>query len=271
MQFSKRELFMKNKNLYIVLGFLLISFIIFSVFFNNSEFNCENYVKDVDGNEYRVVQIGEQCWFTENLVTTKYRNGKNILEASQHINAAGEWSGGLPAYTWLNHDYYENKKDLYVSRYGYLYNWQAVNYQREMNDLGYGICPRGWSVPTHNDWTDLERYVCESSRRDDCEHYFIKDESSEGYYGNDEGNKLKGVDFLGVEKGTDDYGFNALPGGLRYADGAFSPPNFYAAWWSSTGNGEYAWIREIYDTEKEIGRFLVEALNGHSIRCIKDK
>ena len=36
-------------------------------------------VKDIDGNEYNIIEIGDQIWMAENLRTTKYRNGKAIL------------------------------------------------------------------------------------------------------------------------------------------------------------------------------------------------
>lgn len=251
-------------------GIILLVFVVNSL--DGGVISCDGVVKDNDGNTYKIVQIGNQCWFAENLATTKYRNGKPILEAENHVNADITWNSEKnPVYTWLNHLDYEGLREEYVGKYGYLYNWHVVNLHNKMDDTGYEVCPRGWSVPTHDDWTELELFICKDSRNQNCEHFFSYDERRKGYYGTDEGNKLKSVDFTRIEEGTDDYGFSALPGGLRYDDGAFSPPNFYAAWWSSTGDEQYAWIRELYDTERESGRFFVSAENAHSIRCIKNR
>ncbi|MDA0729973.1 MAG: FISUMP domain-containing protein, partial [Bacteroidetes bacterium] len=77
---------------------------------------------------YSTVQIGDQCWFAENLRTTTYLNGDAI---PQNLSGA-DWSSTL-----------SGAMAFYVNgpAYGGLYNWYAVADAR-------GLCPSGWHVPT---------------------------------------------------------------------------------------------------------------------------
>ena len=97
----------------------------------------------MDGYDYDVVQIGSQCWFSENLRTTIYADGSGVPEVTG--NAA--WTG---LSTGARCDY-ENDASSALT-YGRLYNWYAVN-------NGSGLCPSGWHVPTDGEWTALETYL----------------------------------------------------------------------------------------------------------------
>jgi len=57
-------------------------------------------------------------------------------------------------------------------------------------------CPAGWHLPSDDEWTQLTDFVGDSSTAG------TKLKSSTGW-----------ESFSGVPKGTDDYGFSALPGG----------------------------------------------------------
>jgi uncharacterized protein (TIGR02145 family) len=253
-----------------VIVFLSITTFFLLRFINFDNFECGEVVMDVEGNEYKTIRIGEQCWFGENLKTTKYRNGEDITEAVNHVHADGSWNTGEAAHTWYNYQGYQGEKDEYVKKYGYLYNWHVIDKKNVENNNGYSLCPNGWNVPTHDDWTELERFICENSGNSNCERHFSYKEKREDYYGTDEGRKLKSIDFPGKRPGADDYGFNALPGGIRYESGSFhSPMNIYAGWWSSTGSNSKAWIRSLYDTEDGIGRFFIEQEHGYAVRCLK--
>lgn len=94
--------------------------------------NCGT-VTDIDGNVYKTVTIGTQCWMSENLKTTKYRNGNPI----PNITDNGAWAAlTTGAYCWYNNDESNNKVT-----YGALYNYYAVNDSRS-------IAPVGWHIPT---------------------------------------------------------------------------------------------------------------------------
>ena len=88
---------------------------------------------------YSTVQIGDQCWFAENLRTTTYLNGDAI---PQNLSA-GDWQGTPSgAMTFYNNG----------PTYGGLYNWFAVDDAR-------GLCPSGWHVPTDAEWTILTDHL----------------------------------------------------------------------------------------------------------------
>lgn len=94
-------------------------------------------VTDIDGNQYRTIQIGTQVWMAENLKTSKYCNGDPI----QNIDDAIQWAN-LTTGAWSHYNIeIEN-------RYGKFYNWYAVDDARN-------ICPCNWHVPTKAEWTVL--------------------------------------------------------------------------------------------------------------------
>ena len=86
------------------------------------------------GVDYSTVQIGDQCWFAENLRTTTYLNGDAIPQdwISTTSGSMGFYNNG-PAY-------------------GGLYNWYAVDDAR-------GLCSSGWHVPTDGEWTILTDHL----------------------------------------------------------------------------------------------------------------
>ena len=94
---------------------------------------------EYQGYEYETVQIGEQCWFAENLRAEKYRNGDIIPDGY----SAGQWStlseGARAVY---------GNNDANLLDFGYMFNWRSTVDER-------GLCPSGWHVPSHQDHLDL--------------------------------------------------------------------------------------------------------------------
>ena len=185
-------------------------------------------------------------WMVENLNVNEYCNGDRIIESKSMM----EWSelnnkriGG-----WC---YYDNKVS-YGEKYGKLYNWYAINDLR-------GIAPEGWKVPSDEDWKTLEYNL-------GMDKDII---NNKGYRGK-VGNLLKSKTGWNVEH-KDEFGFNALPGGGRYHNGAFEYINIGIGWWSSTQNSKIdAWRRNIFSLNSKINRNIANNGNGFYIRCIKE-
>ena len=195
-------------------------------------------VTDTDGNRYPVITIGKQIWMAENLKTTRFNDG----EAIPLVTNDNAWKIiETPAYCWLNNDI-ANKEV-----FGALYNWYTVNTKK--------ICPIGWHVPSKTEWA----YMI----------IFLGDENIAGA-------KLKEVG-IGHWKNsilisTDEFGFTALPGGLRLMEGNF--PVFagsYAVWWSVTEFSKIAaWNRGLFFSSSKVFGGNDNKKNGFSVRCIKD-
>ena len=188
---------------------------------------CES--PSMDGHTYDVVEIGDQCWFAENLRTTVYGNGDAIPAGLTD----GEWTSttsgatavhgeGSSSCSNYSPDIDACDEEQSLTEYGRLYNWYAVDDAR-------GLCPSGWHVPTDEEWTDLEDFI-----------------SAQGFSGT-EGTALKSTyGWYDGGNGTDDFGFSALPGGNRdYFYGDFDDAGYYGSWWSSSPSGGDAWYRNL--------------------------
>ena len=248
------------KKLYIIGGLVLIVLIILlAVFFVRERpslveeeepavFLCPEQIA-YQGDIYNAVEIGGQCWLAENLKTSSYRDGTPIPK----LTNSAEWTEDKQgAYTC----YYNQEQNC--QDYGALYNWYAVNNEA-------GLCPKGWSVPTKEQWAELERAVCQDLDYQDCQKLF-PDESASGWRGTDEGWHLQAVD-LG---GKDSYGFKALFGGFRNAAGPYSFLAEKGFWWTLTSSGDFALARVMDKDNDGIRRLESSKSSGFSVRCIKE-
>ncbi len=135
----------------------------------------------------RGVRIGDQFWQAKNLDVAVFRNGDAIPEVKSHQEWEQAGKDGKPA--WC---YYHNDRAL-GRHYGRLYNWHAVNDPR-------GLAPKGWHVPTNDDWNLLEWHLG----------------------GAGAGGRLKcNVGWNNGGNGSNDSKFCALPGGYRDRNGSF--------------------------------------------------
>ena len=233
---AKNVMTPKMKGVIISVVFIFVVFCFLVYLFSSKA----QTVKDIDGNVYKTVTIGEQVWMKENLKTTKYNNGTEI----PLVTDANVWKAlTTPAYCWYANDEATNK-----NVYGALYNWYTAN-------TGI-LCPTGWHLPWDGQWALLT--------------YNLGGESIAG-------RKLKetGTTHWEINTGaTNESGFSALHGGYRDYEYDFTRFHFYGSccfWWSSTEHSiSDAYSQNLYFNSDFIKRDIYNKKNGFSIRCVKD-
>lgn len=207
------------------------------------------HIKDIDGNVYKTVVIGKYKWMVENLKTTKFNNGMEIPFVTGNSN----WSElNNAAYCW-----YDDDKGNSVI-YGALYNFFAVNTGK--------LCPKGWRVPSDEEWKYLEGYVDSLYKIGDP----IWDESRIRGYNAGIRLKSKSGWKLGGN-GMDEFGFSALPGGERLTSFNNSKGSCGFWWTSSEFDQSSAWYRCIIYSLSEMSRGPHPKKMGFSVRCLKNK
>lgn len=218
-------------------------------------------IVDIDSNVYKTVKIGNQWWMAENLKVTHYRNGEKIKEVP--VNDANiKWDSTLKNGAWCQ--YPGTASDSMPL--GLLYNWYAIS------DTS-NIAPKGWHIPTDEEWKELESYLSMNP----------EEINKIGWRGDNQGNILKadGATSTWLQSqnsakiwGLDTYGFHALAGSCRLFNGTWGNPGLQATgfWWTSSKfSDNQAWYRYLDYNKEGIFRFYGNYGNAYSIRCIKDK
>ena|SRR6218665_431298 len=211
-------------------------------------------VKDVSGNVYATVKIGNQWWMAEDLRVTKYRDSSFITLVP-----------GPPDATWANYTTgaYTNNTDNGGNVIGRFYNYYAITDIR-------GIAPAGWHIPSDAEWQELERTLGMSQDNLD----------NTGWRGSHEAEKLKvmnGTTLGWAEYGTiwptNETGFSALAGGCRMFTGSWGDPGQYHTgfWWTRTEqSANEAWYRHLDYKNANVFRYFGSKNYGFSVRCVKD-
>ena len=189
--------------------------------------------------QYNTLQIGSQTWMAENL----------RFYPSEYTIGGGDTGSNTDRFYYVyGYDGVNQTPDILqnMNLSGVLYNWAAAL-------DGEGICPEGWHIPSEAEWGQLTTTV-----------------------GADAGTKLK--DRLWWEedggiKGTNDYGFNARPGGMR--DSSTTP--FYSG---LETNGYWLTSDDVGTTEMRVVSIAhdqsvvmfsnIPKENAVSVRCVKD-
>ena len=197
---------------------------------------CGNPFTDTrDGKSYETVQIGDQCWMSENLAYLP-----EVSPSSQGNNTDPYYY----VYDYQGSDVTEAKATTNYQTYGVLYNWPS----------SLDACPANWHLPADVEWTVLTTY--------------LGGESVAGGKMKETGTSHWNSPNTGA---TNSSGFTGLPGGYRPADGTFSYLGISGNFWSST---EYstanAWNRFLsYNIDNALGNHDTKG-SGNSVRCLRD-
>jgi len=197
-------------------------------------------IKDYRDNKiYKIVQIGNQVWMAENL---NYDTEDDAIEKNSQCYG---------------------KDTVNCTKYGRLYDWAAAmalppacnftsqNCPPSHEGSLYGaLCPSGFAIPRTQDWQALVDYAGGNAIAAG------RLKSKTGWSGN--GN------------GTDNYGFNALPGGWAYYWGDESyDEGTESYWWVETQTGYEAdyWRIIASDTEAR-NHFWPKDMDMAYLRCV---
>lgn len=140
---------------------------------------------------------------------------------------------------------YCNNSLEYGMKYGKLYNWYAVNDPR-------GLAPEGWHIPSFMEWDQLDIHLGGKNET------VLKIKSKEGWADN--------------QQGTNESGFNALPGGNCYDFDKCYNLGKTAIWWSATEVTPL--IGETWTIKNDLSLMITGSdfkYTYNAVRCVKNK
>ncbi len=178
---------------------------------------------------------------------TDSRDGKTykIVEIGNQV-----WMAEDLAYKTNSGCWADDNDNRNVAKYGYLYNWETAN----------KVCPSGYHLPTDDEWKELEMHLGMTQT----------DADDTGWRGTI-GNQLKSETGWKTNSGTNESGFNALPGGYRNFVCTFYLAGYDGYWWSATQHsGSTAWYRNLVYYDAEVYRLSFNKSRGFSVRCLRD-
>jgi len=196
-------------------------------------------LKDIDGNIYQSIRIGDQIWMAENLRVTRYNNGDTIKDGS---NAGNIEFITEPKYYF---NYLNSEDSILVN--GRLYTYFVIDDVRQ-------VCPFGWHVPSYEEWQTLINVLEGSSIAGGK----LKETGLAHWYDPNTG-------------ATNETGFTAMPSGYRSYAGGFAQLGLNTYFWTSTSqDNSYALGQRLAYDSSEIGLHETQKVDGISIRCIKN-
>lgn len=208
---------------------------------NEELYKLEGTVQDSEGNTYRTVEIGNQVWLAENLRSTKFQDGSTIESA-----------------------YIPKDDESNLLKWGRLYNWHDVADARN-------ICPAGWSVPSDDDWKELEKTIGMSEEDLDKKGWRGDDDLAITLKETQPDTLFKKYDQSKVNK----HKFFARPSGVKWGSWYITQGWYTEFWTSSEATEKDAYNRTLaylwWNTHKgEIFRTTLSKDYSFAVRCVKD-
>jgi uncharacterized protein (TIGR02145 family) len=169
----------------------------------------EPFTDSRDNKKYKMLKIGTQVWMAKNL-------NYNV--------------GGSKCY---------NNQPANCDKYGRLYDWGTAK----------KVCPKGWHLPSNNEWDELYRFADGTSGTDSP------------YISKTAGKYLKAAS-----------GFSALLGGMGRYDDRFDNIGIDGFWWSADeyDHDSYAYNRHLISTENVASWSYNDKISLFSVRCLKN-
>ncbi|MBQ1850985.1 MAG: fibrobacter succinogenes major paralogous domain-containing protein [Paludibacteraceae bacterium] len=244
---------------------------------SSSEQKCPSSVTDCQGNTYRVVRIGEQCWMAENLRCTKYDTESPLAGYELPKVVENRYMGYSPAYYLIPMDeaWYSVRDTEVKKTLTHLYNWGAAMGLTEKgshesnvymdvaeDETFQGICPNGWHVPSLFDYYDL--VISVGLPDNDATALRAKNNWYRGTYMGE-----KTID------GLDTYGFSLYPGGVYnlYGDGVLEMVGYEAfLWCCGPASGESATyiLAKCNNGAMLYSEYGSGKYTARSVRCVKN-
>jgi uncharacterized protein (TIGR02145 family) len=193
---------------------------------------------DQQGNVYKTIIIGNQEWMAENLTTSIYRNGDEILSNLNNSQWAITFSGA-----WA----FPSNNPSYECPFGKLYNWYACVESRQ-------LCPVGWHVPSEQDWIDLANSLGGI------------DVAGGKLKSNGNGAQWQAPNF----GASNSAGFSGVPSGGRNSGGPFSNIGTYGYWWTSSNSITNPIYKSLYSGSSALFTGNIDGNSGFAVRCIRD-
>ena len=211
--------------------------------------DCPTSVTDIQGNTYRTVLIGTQCWMKDNLRTTS-----GITQGYNNAPIDGSY--------WA----YPNGNSANAGTYGLLYNGKAIMKGASASSTNpsgvQGICPTGWHVPSKAEWSQM--LMAAGLSQSEIEMGGCIGNIAACFAGNTGWNSSVVENAAGnlSALGRNSTGFSALPAGGCSFSVFLTYDNFgnYASFASTDSGG----LTVYYD------RACVYNGGGMSVRCVKD-